>query len=89
MYEVRLSEDAEKVFAKSDKILAKKLARCFRNLENSPRSHARKYLERSLEQEITLVTCVELVELEIEDGNFERAEHWLELALTLILPLLR
>ena len=39
MYEVRLSEDAEKVFAKCNKALAKKLARCFSNLENSPRSH--------------------------------------------------
>ncbi len=47
-------------------------------------TNARKYLERSLEQEIALETCLELVELEIEDGNFERAEYWLELALTLI-----
>ena len=47
-------------------------------------TNARMYLEKSLEQEITLETCLELVELEIEDGNFERAEHWLELALTLI-----
>ena len=39
MYEVRLSEDAEKVFVKCDKALTKKLARCFRNLENNPRSH--------------------------------------------------
>ena len=39
MYEVRLSEDAGKVFAKCNNALAKKLARCFRNLENSPRSH--------------------------------------------------
>ena len=39
MYKVLLSLDAEKIFAKCDKALAKKLARCFRNLENSPRSH--------------------------------------------------
>lgn len=39
MYKVQLSIDAEKVFAKSDKVLAKKLAKCFKNLENSPRSH--------------------------------------------------
>ena len=39
MYKVRLSIEAEKVFAKSDRALAKKLARCFRNLENSPRFH--------------------------------------------------
>ena len=39
MYEVRLSEDAEKIFAKCNQALAKKLARCFNNLENTPRSH--------------------------------------------------
>ena len=39
MYEVRLSEDAEKIFAKCNQALAKKLARCFKNLENTPRSH--------------------------------------------------
>ncbi|MEL4896378.1 type II toxin-antitoxin system RelE family toxin [Crocosphaera sp. Alani8] len=39
MYKVRLSLEAEKVFAKSDRVLAKKLVRCFKNLENNPRSH--------------------------------------------------
>ncbi len=39
MYKVRLSLEAEKVFAKSDKTLAKKLARCFKNLEDNPRYH--------------------------------------------------
>ena len=39
MYKVRLSLEAEKVFAKSDRALAKKLSRCFKNLENNPRSH--------------------------------------------------
>lgn len=39
MYEVRLSLEAEKFFTKCNKALAKKLARCFSNLENSPRSH--------------------------------------------------
>ena len=39
MYKVRLSLEAEKVFAKSNQALAKKLARCFKNLENNPRSH--------------------------------------------------
>ena len=34
-----MSEDAEKVFTKCNKALAKKIARCFKNLENSPRSH--------------------------------------------------
>ena len=47
-------------------------------------TNARKYLSRSLEQKTTLVACIELVELEVEEGNFKRAEHWLELALTLI-----
>jgi len=47
-------------------------------------TNARKYLERSLEQEITLVACIELVELEVKDSNFERAEYWLDRALTLI-----
>ena len=45
---------------------------------------ARKYLEKSLEQKIALPTCIELAELEIEDGNFERAEHLLEQALAII-----
>ena len=39
MYEVRLSLEAEKVFLKSGKALSKKLVRCFKNLENNPRSH--------------------------------------------------
>ncbi len=39
MYKVKLSLEAEKVFAKSDRALAKKLARCFKNLENNPRSY--------------------------------------------------
>ena len=39
MYRVRLSLETEKVFAKCNKALAKKLARCFKNLENSPRSN--------------------------------------------------
>lgn len=45
---------------------------------------ARKYLEKSLEQKITLPACIELAELEIEDGNFERAEQLLEQALAII-----
>ena len=39
MYKVQLSKDAEKFYAKCDKILAKKLTRCFENLEENPRSH--------------------------------------------------
>ena len=38
-YKVQLSLSAEKFFVKCDKILAKKLARCFRILETNPRSH--------------------------------------------------
>lgn len=37
-YKVQLSFSAEKFFAKCDKILAKKLARCFHNLEVNPRN---------------------------------------------------
>jgi mRNA interferase RelE/StbE len=39
MYKVELSLSAEKFFANCDKILAKKLARCFQNLEENPRFH--------------------------------------------------
>lgn len=45
---------------------------------------ARKYLEKSLEQKITLSACIELAELEIEDSKFERAEQLLEQALAII-----
>lgn len=40
MYRIKLSSDAEKVYAKCDKVLAKKLARCFKNLEENPRFHS-------------------------------------------------
>jgi mRNA interferase RelE/StbE len=39
MYKVQLSLDAEKFFAKCNKDLAKKLARCFQNIEENPRFH--------------------------------------------------
>ena len=39
MYKVQLSLSAEKFFAQCDKILAKKLGRCFHNLEENPRFH--------------------------------------------------
>jgi mRNA interferase RelE/StbE len=39
IYKVQLSVEAEKVFAKCDKILAKKLARCFEKLAENPRFH--------------------------------------------------
>jgi mRNA interferase RelE/StbE len=39
MYKIQLSLDAEKFFAKCNQALAKKLARCFQNLEENPRLH--------------------------------------------------
>ena len=38
-YKVQLSLSAEKFFVKCDRILAKKLARCFKILETNPRFH--------------------------------------------------
>ncbi len=39
MYEVFLHPDAQKVYANADKALAKKIARCLQQLEQTPRSH--------------------------------------------------
>jgi hypothetical protein len=39
MYEVLLHPDAEKVYADADKVLARKIARCLQQLEQTPRSH--------------------------------------------------
>ncbi len=39
MYEVTLSEEAEAVFAAADRVLAKKVAKCFEQLEQNPRQH--------------------------------------------------
>lgn len=39
MYEVLLHPDAQEVYIKADKSLAKKIARCFQQLEQVPRSH--------------------------------------------------
>ncbi|PZD72890.1 Toxin RelE [Acaryochloris thomasi RCC1774] len=39
MYEVALHPDAQKVYLKADKALAKKIARCLQQLEQTPRSH--------------------------------------------------
>ena len=39
MFEVILSPDAEEFFAKAARPLARKLARCFRQLEHEPRRH--------------------------------------------------
>jgi mRNA interferase RelE/StbE len=39
MYEVLLHPDAQKVYANADQALAKKIARCFQQIEQTPRSH--------------------------------------------------
>jgi mRNA interferase RelE/StbE len=39
MYEVVLSAEAQKIYASADPALAKKIARCFEQLEQSPRYH--------------------------------------------------
>ena len=39
MYEVLLHPDAQKVYAKADKVLAKKIAKCLQQLEQYPQSH--------------------------------------------------
>lgn len=40
MYEVRLSPKAQKFYERVDRPLARKLARCFEQLESDPRGHA-------------------------------------------------
>ncbi len=39
MYEVLLHPDAEEVYAKADRSLARKIARCLQQLEQNPRFH--------------------------------------------------
>jgi mRNA interferase RelE/StbE len=39
MYEVFLHPDAQKVYVDADKVLAKKIARCLQQLEQTPRFH--------------------------------------------------
>ena len=39
MYEVLLHHDAQKVYVNSDKAIAKKIARCLQQLEQTPKSH--------------------------------------------------
>lgn len=39
MYNVLLHPDAQNVYVKADKALAKKIARCLQQLEQNPRSH--------------------------------------------------
>ena len=39
MYNVVLSAKAEEIYATADQVLAKKVARCFEQLEQNPRFH--------------------------------------------------
>jgi mRNA interferase RelE/StbE len=39
MYEVLLHPDAQKVYVNAEKALAKKIARCLQQLEQTPRLH--------------------------------------------------
>ena len=39
MYSVVLSAEAEEIYASADQALAKKIARCFEQLEQNPRFH--------------------------------------------------
>ena len=39
MYEVLLHPDAQEIYAKADKSLAKKIARCLQQLEQTPLLH--------------------------------------------------
>ncbi len=39
MYELVLSAEAQKIYASADQALAKKIARCFEQLEQFPRYH--------------------------------------------------
>jgi mRNA interferase RelE/StbE len=39
MYEVLLHPDVQKVYTSAEKVLAKKIARCLQQLEETPRSH--------------------------------------------------
>ncbi|MEH2113453.1 type II toxin-antitoxin system RelE family toxin [Nostoc sp.] len=39
MYEVILHPDVQEVYVNADKTLAKKIARCLQQLEQTPRSH--------------------------------------------------
>lgn len=40
MYKVDLSKSAQKFYQKAERPLARKLARCFEQLENDPRHHS-------------------------------------------------
>jgi predicted negative regulator of RcsB-dependent stress response len=48
------------------------------------RTEARKCFENSLNQKSNLLACVDLAELEVEDGNFKRAREVLQQGLSLV-----
>ena len=51
MYKVVLHPDAEKVYARAEKARAEKIARCFQQIEKTPRSHPNiEALYRSFEE---------------------------------------
>ena len=57
---------------------------CFyRDAMENP-TEARKCFENSLNQKINLSACVDLAELEVQDGNFERAKELLQKGLALV-----
>jgi len=47
-------------------------------------TEARKCFENSLNQKINLSACVDLAEIEVQDGNFERARESLQQGLALV-----
>jgi tetratricopeptide (TPR) repeat protein len=57
---------------------------CFyRDAMENP-TEARKCFENSLNQKINLSACVDLAEIEVQDGNFERARESLQQGLALV-----
>jgi tetratricopeptide (TPR) repeat protein len=57
---------------------------CFyRDAMENP-TEARKCFENSLNQKINLPACVDLAEIEVQDGNFERARESLQQGLALV-----
>lgn len=62
MYEVLLHPDAEEVYIKADKALAKKIARCLEQLEQTPRSHPNIKASKEIMQG-TIATELEIIGL--------------------------
>jgi tetratricopeptide (TPR) repeat protein len=57
---------------------------CFCRDAMRNRTEARKCFENSLNQKSNLLACVDLAELEVEDGNFNRAREVLQQGLSLV-----